>query len=127
MDMVGIVLLGAFLLGLGVWLVWALYAGWRDNIAGDGNIRVRPKRKGTELTVGRQYLVKADGVEEWQESIYIGKDLDGYRWFFMTHLGKEVGYKTQFAEALFEAPKVKYIWAQPVIPDRINAYTGKKI
>ena len=124
---VGIAGMSFVLVALAVWLVWAIYAWRRDNIHEDGSTRVRPKRKGTELAVGRMYLVKADGVDEWQDAIYIGLDLEGYRWFFMTHLGKEVGFKCEFPDALFEAPKVKYVWTQPGIPDRINAYTGKKI
>ena len=127
MDTLGIILLGGFLVALAVWLVWAIYAMWRDNISDDGSIRVRPKRKGTGLVVGREYLAKVDGMDEWQSSIYMGSDLDGYRWFHMAHLGKQVGFKCSIPEALFEAPKIKYVWAQMPIPDRVNRLTGKKI
>ena len=124
---IGIACMSMFLFGLAVWLVWSLYATCRDNFRPDGPVRILPKSKGTELVIGRMYLVRADSEEDWKDSIYMGLDLDGYRWFLMPDTGKEVGFQCSDPGALFRAPKIKYVWAQPLVPDRINAYTGRKI
>jgi hypothetical protein len=126
MDL-SIILCGGFLLVLAVCLVWAIWATWRDETRDGPAAEVRPKHTCTELVVGRQYLVRSDELREWHDAVYLGLDLDGYRWFFMVHLGKEVGFSSSTSEALFDAHKVKYVWTQPAIPDRINHLTGKKI
>lgn len=124
---IGIALMSMFLMGLAIWLVWSLCATYRDNLSPDGPVKILPRPKGKELIIGRMYLVRADSEKDWKDSIYMGLDLDGYRWFLMPESGKEVGFQCKDPDALFEAPKIKYVWAQPLVPDRINAYTGRKI
>jgi hypothetical protein len=122
-----IIMCGGFLFALAVCLIWAIWAAWRDDIREPPAEKVQPRRTCTELVIGRQYLVRSEEPEGWQDAVYLGLDLDGYRWFFMVHLGKEVGFSPSTSEALFDAHKVKYVWAQPAIPDRINHLTGEKI
>lgn len=129
MDMIGIILLGAFIAALAVALVGALYLAGRDEFGlfiteadkakkREEDMKAKMKYR---LVVGKEYLVKISDRETdegWHTLVYMGKDLDGWRQFYNLETGKGIRFKRANPEQLFRDNEVRNIYTQSPIPDR---------